>query len=258
VTRGYLNDPERTATAFPPDPFGPGRMYRTGDQARWRSDGQLALLGRLDDQVNLRGVRIEFGDVEAALRAHPAVADAAVAIQDHPIAGQRLVAYMVGVEGADRPDTAQLRRFLAERLPEYYVPAVVAWLNALPRTSTGKINRRDLATVDGDEGLGVSRPPQGITEEILAEIWQEALAVHGRPSAQPIGAEDDFFAIGGQSILGAAVMAQIRARFEVRLPVRALFDASTIAGLAQRVEQAILADLAAQDESLRADREDRT
>ena len=98
--------------------------------------------------MNLRGVRIEFGDVEAALRTHPAVAEAAVAIQDHPVAGQRLVAYLVGGAEPDRPDAAQLRRFLAERLPEYYVPAVVAWLNALPRTSTGKVDRRGLPTVD--------------------------------------------------------------------------------------------------------------
>ena len=136
-----------------------------------------------------------------------------------------------------------LRRFLAERVPEHFVPAVFVRLPALPRTATGKLARRALPDVD-DAARVASRAPEGITEEVLADIWRDVLSGRGPDTQAEFGADDDFFALGGQSILAASVMAQIRARFEVALPVRALFDAPTIAGLANRVEQAILADLA--------------
>jgi amino acid adenylation domain-containing protein len=239
VTPGYLNRPDLTRERFLPDRFdaAPGaRMYRTGDRARFRADGQIALLGRADDQVNLRGVRIELGEVEAVLSTHPAVREAVATVQLHPVAGQRLVAFVVV---ADEPvDAAALRMYLAERLPEHFVPAVVAPVPRLPRTPTGKLDRRALPIAEGTD-RSTTRAPAGPTEEILAEIWTDALA----PDV-PFGADDDFFTQGGQSILAASVMAEIRARFEVDLPVRVLFDAPTIAALAHRVEQAILAQLA--------------
>ncbi|MER8184863.1 amino acid adenylation domain-containing protein [Kitasatospora sp. NPDC094015] len=267
VGRGYLGRPELTAERFLPDPFAadpltagagePGagepsegaRMYRTGDLARWLPDGRIALLGRNDDQVNVRGARVEIGDVEAALRAHPAVADAAAAVQRHPVAGERLVGYLVAATGpdplrsagappgAELPDTAALRAFLADRLPGHAVPTAFVTLPALPRTGTGKVDRRALpAPAEGTGPGGGRRAPSGPIEEILVEIWTEVLG------AEP-GVDDDFFAVGGQSLLAAAVAARIRDRFEIPFPVRVLFDEPTVAALAAAVEKALVEEL---------------
>jgi amino acid adenylation domain-containing protein len=254
VSHGYLNRPELTAAAFVPDTAVTddavtdttgGRMYRTGDLAHWRADGQLVLSGRIDDQVQLRGVRVELGDVEAALRAHPAVSEAAAAVREHPVAGQLLVAYLV----ADPPPTAaELRAFLGARLPEHSVPAVYVPLPRLPRTGTGKLDRRSLPEPPEHPPEVASRPPATVTEEVLAEIWGVVLSGAAGENVEP-GAEDDFFVLGGQSILAAAVMAQVRERFEVNLSVRTLFETPTIATLAIRVEQAIIDDLMAEDEA---------
>ncbi|WP_181442174.1 non-ribosomal peptide synthetase [Streptomyces tateyamensis] len=257
VGRGYLGRPGLTAERFLPDPFAGGRMYRTGDLARWLPDGAIALLGRNDDQVNVRGARLEIGDVEAALRAHPAVADAAAAVQRHPVAGERLVGYLVpkadtptaDTPSADTPDgpaalpaagpltVPAVRAFLADRLPGHAVPTAFLLLPALPRTSTGKLDRRALPDPGDLPGQpGGRRAPSGPIEEILVEIWTEVLG------AEP-GVDDDFFAIGGQSLLAAAVAARIRDRFEIPFPVRVLFDEPTIAALAGAVEKAIVEDL---------------
>ncbi|MEV4612620.1 amino acid adenylation domain-containing protein [Kitasatospora sp. NPDC049258] len=253
VGRGYLGQPELTAERFLPDPFATGageppgeggaRMYRTGDLARWLPDGRIALLGRNDDQVNVRGARVEIGDVEAALRAHPAVADAAAAVRRHPVAGERLVGYLVaaggpgGVGAGPLPGTAALRVFLTDRLPGHAVPTAYVTLPALPRTGTGKVDRRALPAPQEAAGPGGGRrAPSGPIEEILVEIWTEVLG------AEP-GVDDDFFAIGGQSLLAAAVAARIRDRFEIPFPVRILFDEPTVAALAGAVEKAIVEDL---------------
>ena len=239
VALGYLHRPDLTAERFLDDPFGPpddsSKMYRTGDRARFRTDGQIALLGRIDDQVNLRGVRIELGEVEAVLGAHPTVTEAVAAVQQHPIAGERLVAFLVATEPID---ATALRMFMARRLPEHFVPAIFVPMTTLPRTTTGKLDRRALP-IAGAVEAPPTRAPEGLAEEVLAEIWTTALEPQAR-----LGADDDFFTHGGQSILAAAVMAEVRARFEIDLPVRTLFETPTIAGLAQRVEQAILAQLA--------------
>ena len=212
-------------------------MYRTGDLARWLPDGRIALLGRNDDQVNVRGARMEIGDIEAALRAHPAVADAAAAVRRHPVAGERLVGYLVPAAPGSPPDAVELRAFLGERLPGHAVPGAFVVLPALPRTTTGKVDRRALPSADPADGRAAQRrAPSTPIEEILVEIWTEVLG------AEP-GVDDDFFAIGGQSLLAAAVAARIRDSFDIPFPVRTLFDEPTIAALAGAVEKAIVEDL---------------
>jgi amino acid adenylation domain-containing protein len=233
LARGYLDRPDLTAERFVPNPFGTAgeRLYRTGDLARMRPDGSVELLGRADDQVQLRGIRIELGDIEAALRAHPAVAEAAAAVHAHPVAGDQLVGYVIAAS-----PLPELRGFLRERLPDGLVPAVVVALDALPRTTSGKLDRRALPAPPAP--AAGSRAPETATELLLAELWTELL----RPAAA-IGADDDFFALGGQSLLAAQLAARVRDCFEIELPTRAVFDDPTIAALAERVETAILADL---------------
>jgi amino acid adenylation domain-containing protein len=234
LARGYLGRPELTAERFVPDPFAEdpaARLYRTGDLARWRADGTIELLGRRDDQLKVRGFRVEPGEVEAALAAHPAVAQAVVAAAGAGEA-RRLVAYIVPRAGAD-PDAAEVRRFLAARLPGHLVPAEVVALARLPQTPSGKVDRRALAAAPAPP---VARarpyaPPVDELERRLVAIWEEALGRH------PIGVTDDFFELGGTSLLAARVHARIEDEFH-RLPSPALFTASTVRQLAAHVRQA--------------------
>ncbi|TDU91248.1 amino acid adenylation domain-containing protein [Kribbella voronezhensis] len=228
VTRGYLDRPELTAERFTPDPYGPGNRYHTGDLAYWREDGTIMLLGRIDDQVQLRGIRIELGEVEAALTAHPDVHEAVAFVHEDATAGPTLNAYVVGA-------AVGLRDWLATRVPAHLVPATIGELPVLPRSASGKLDRRALPVPAGSGSP--SRPPESVTEELLLALWQEALGV------PELGVEDDFFAAGGQSLLAAQVMADVRDRFEIELGVRALFDAPTVARLAAAVEQSILDQL---------------
>jgi len=221
LARGYLGRPGLTAERFLPDPFGEpgGRLYRTGDEARWRPDGALDYLGRLDRQVKLRGVRIELGEVEAALRAHPAVADAAADVR-----GDRLVAWVVTRRAAG-PD--ELRAYLAERLPGSMVPAAIAALPALPLTASGKLNRAalDPAPLAGEEaegrrgGRSENRPATPREREVAAAV-AELLGL------EEVGADDDFFALGGHSLLAVRLAAR------ANLPVEAVFRLRTVRRLA--------------------------
>ncbi|HEX2187603.1 MAG TPA: amino acid adenylation domain-containing protein, partial [Longimicrobiaceae bacterium] len=225
LARGYLGRPEGTAAAFVPDPFAaePGaRMYRTGDRARWLPDGALEFLGRTDQQIKVRGFRIEPGEVEAALRAHPSVRDAAVDGRDG-----RLVGWVVPAESD--VDPAALKAHLRRTLPEHMVPGAFAVLEALPLTASGKLDRRALATPAGPAGSGYVAP-RTPAEEVLAGIWAEVLRV------ERVGAHDSFFALGGHSLLVMRAVSRIRAVFGVELMVRALFEAPTVAALAERVE----------------------
>jgi acyl carrier protein len=234
VGRGYRNDPERTAQAFITDPFDAGpdaRMYKTGDAVRYRSDGSLEFLGRLDYQVKLRGLRIELGEIETQLTQHPAVREAVVIVHEATTAAgasQHLVAYVVGVEPID-PEL--LRTYLGQKLPEYMIPTVFIELPALPLTPNGKLNRRALPTPDfgGDASQAVL--PRTPTEETLATIWQHVLGL-----AQ-VGIHSNFFAIGGHSLLATQVVSRIRQCLQVELPLRRLFEAPTIAKLAEQIER---------------------
>ncbi|HEU0301738.1 MAG TPA: MupA/Atu3671 family FMN-dependent luciferase-like monooxygenase, partial [Longimicrobium sp.] len=197
VARGYLGRPGLTAERFVPDPFSgdPGaRLYRTGDLARRRTDGRLEFLGRLDHQVKLRGHRIELGEVEAALRAHPAVRDAVAAARGEG-AASRLVAFYVPAAGVPAPDEGALRAALQDALPEYMVPAAFVALEALPLTPNGKIDRKALPADDRPRPKSEFRPPESGMERAVAEVWREVLRV------ERVGVDDNFFELGGTSLL---------------------------------------------------------
>ncbi|MFE6359612.1 amino acid adenylation domain-containing protein [Streptomyces sp. NPDC057806] len=224
VGRGYLGRAAVTAERFVADPFGPpgARMYRTGDLVRWRSDGSLAFLGRADDQVKVRGVRVEPGEVEAVLVAHPGVTEAAVAVRD-----RALVGWVVAARGGDPLDPVALRRHAADRLPAAMVPGALVVVPALPRTPNGKVNRRALPAPDA-RAAG-SAPPSGPEEQVLCELFAEVLEV------DRVGAQDDFFALGGHSLLATRLAARVRSALGVELGLRTLFEAPTPAGLATRL-----------------------
>ncbi|MET0399317.1 MAG: non-ribosomal peptide synthase/polyketide synthase [Longimicrobiaceae bacterium] len=233
VARGYLDRPELTAERFVPDPFGAepgGRLYATGDLARFLADGRIEHLGRADDQVKVRGFRIEPGEVESALAGHPGVLRAVVAARDDRAGGKRLVAYVVPAAEA-APSPAELRAWLRRTLPEHMVPGVVVTLDRLPLTPAGKTDRRALPEPEaGAAGEAEHAPPSTPVQEILAGIWGEVLETGS------VGAADDFFALGGHSLLGTRVVARVRDALGVELPLRALFEAPTLAGLADRIE----------------------
>ncbi|MET0400160.1 MAG: amino acid adenylation domain-containing protein, partial [Longimicrobiaceae bacterium] len=231
VARGYLGRPEPTAAAFVPDPFGgePGaRLYRTGDRARRRADGVLEFAGRVDQQVKVRGFRVEPGEVEATLAGHPAVREAAVVAREAGAGERRLVGYVTAEAGAEL-SPAELRAYLGGRIPAYMVPDALVVLDAMPLTPHGKTDRRALPAPGAPEGAGAYVPPRTPVEEALAAVWAEVLGV-GR-----VGAADDFFALGGQSLLAMRVVARLREALGVELPLRAVFEAPTLAGLAERI-----------------------
>lgn len=227
VARGYHRRPGLTAQRFLPDPFGPpgARLYATGDHGRWRSDGTIEFLGRIDGQVKLRGMRIELGEIEVALRGQPGVHDAAVAIKEIGPDDKRLVGYVVG---AAAPDADALRTALMARLPEYMVPAAFVSLDTLPLTSSGKMDRRRLPEPNWGVVPGqVQVAPRTPTEARLAAIFAEMLSLPA-----PVGVSDNFFALGGHSLTATRLMARIRAVYGVDLPIRTLFSNPTVAGLA--------------------------
>ncbi|WP_332875819.1 non-ribosomal peptide synthetase [Massilia sp. S19_KUP03_FR1] len=229
LAQGYLGRALLTAERFVANPHGaPGsRMYRSGDLARWRADGSLDYLGRADQQVKLRGFRIEPGEIEAVLLGHPGVAQAAVvAREDHP-GEQRLVAYVVGAAGAD---PAPLRALLAAALPEYMVPSAFVQIAALPLGPSGKLDRKALPAPER-QAANAYTAPRTPTERTLATMWSEALHV------ERIGVDDNFFELGGHSLMIVQLMSMIRQHFMIELPVDTLFQVSTIAGLAERLDQ---------------------
>jgi amino acid adenylation domain-containing protein len=235
VSRGYLRRPQLTAEKYVPCPFGPAgaRLYRTGDLGRYRPDGRLECLGRLDHQVKVRGYRIELGEIETALRQHPAVADAVVIVREDVPGDKRLVAYLVAAPG-EGPSVQELRGLLQEKLPDYMVPSAFVTLDALPLSPNRKVNRAALPRPSTTAAEHEYVEPATPMERALAEIWAGALGV------ERVGAQDNFFKRGGHSLLGMQVVARLRDAFQVDLPVIHLFEAPTLADLAQLVEQKLL------------------
>ena len=232
VSRGYLGRPDLTAERFVPDPFSPAagsRMYRVGDLARYRADGILEFLGRLDHQVKVRGFRVEPGEVESALLAHPAVRAAVVLPRTDASGGTSLVAYLE--TAPDAVSAGELRQHLKSRLPDYMVPSSYAFLASLPLTPNGKADRKALAALPfaaaETEGATAPRTP---AEELVAGIFAEVLGV------ARVGVEEGFFELGGHSLLATQVVSRLRSVFRVELPVRAVFEAPTVAALAGRIE----------------------
>ncbi|MEW5930501.1 MAG: amino acid adenylation domain-containing protein, partial [Gemmatimonadota bacterium] len=233
LSRGYAGRPELTAERFLPDPFGAAgaRMYRVMDRVRRRPDGELDYFGRTDAQVKVRGFRIEPGEIEAALRAHPAVRDAAAVAREDTRGDRRIVAYLVPSNGA-APGAAELRAHLREHVPEYMVPSAFVALDRFPLTATGKVDRRALPAPEGAdaEAADADDAPRGPVEEVVAGIFAEVLGL------ERVGARADFFELGGHSLLAARAAARVREAFGGELPVGALFEAGTVAELAAHVQ----------------------
>jgi amino acid adenylation domain-containing protein len=237
LARGYLRRPDLTAERFVPDPFSGepgGRLYRTGDLGRLRRDGLLDHLGRADHQIKLRGYRIEPGEIEAALRAHPSVAEAVVLIREDRPGDPRLVAYLGLAPGAAAPETAELRERLRRDLPDYMVPSAFVSLPALPRNANGKLDRKALPAPESPAAGTTGEPvaPRDEIEAEMAAIWQRLLGV------ERVGIFDNFFELGGHSLLANRVVAAVRQTFQVEIPLRALFLEPTVAGLADAIHRA--------------------
>ncbi|WP_030312979.1 non-ribosomal peptide synthetase [Streptomyces flavochromogenes] len=234
LARGYLGQARLSSERFVADPYGaPGsRMYRTGDRARWRADGNLDFLGRVDTQVKIRGFRIELGEIEAALAGHPAVAQAAV-LPDRDGDIVRLVGYAVPEPGAaPAPDPQELRAHVAAVLPEYMVPALVVPLDGpLPLTPNGKLDHKALPVPDWSAMTGDAAPATE-TQARIAELFCEILKLDA------VGVHDSFFALGGHSMASMRLLGRIRAEFGVELSIRDVFDALTVAGIAGKLEGA--------------------
>ncbi|MBD2540823.1 non-ribosomal peptide synthetase [Coleofasciculus sp. FACHB-SPT36] len=245
LARGYLNRPDLTQQKFIPNPFknltiqppslagdslGESRLYKTGDLARYLPDGNIEFLGRIDNQVKLRGFRIELGDIEAALMQHPTIRETVVLLREDNPGDKRLVAYIVPKEQA--PSIHDLQDFLKQKLPSYMVPSAFMFLEALPLTANGKIERRALPA---PENLSLSKvayiAPRNPVEEKLAQLWTEVLDL------ERVGIHDNFFELGGNSLVATQLISKVRRTFQVEIPLRNLFELPTIAGLAESIAQ---------------------
>ncbi|WP_042368093.1 non-ribosomal peptide synthetase [Streptacidiphilus neutrinimicus] len=227
LARGYAGRPGATAARYVADPFGPvgGRMYRTGDLVRWSAEGELHFVGRADDQIKIRGFRVEPAEIESRLTAHPAVAEAVVSVAEHG-GRKHLVAHLVAAPEADVPAAAELRAHLGADLPDYMLPAAFVTVAELPLTANGKVDRRRLPAADwSTAGDTAYREPRTEAERILAGIWAELLEV------EQVGADDDFFMLGGDSILSIQVVSRARSA-GLALTPRDVFRHPTVAALA--------------------------
>ena len=249
VGRGYLNRSDLTAEKFIQDPFSMcagARMYRTGDVARFLSTGNIEFLGRIDHQMKVRGYRIEPGEIESVLIQHPSVRECLVTTRDYTASEQRLVAYVVGINPGITAD--ELRLHLRKSLPEPMVPSSFVVLDELPLTANGKVDRNALPAPEGIRADDLFLLPRTPIEEGLAEIWGEVLR------SEHVGAYSNFFTLGGHSLLAMQVVSRIRSVFDVDLPVRVIFEAPTVVGLAERIKAALGEPIAAMPPLVRVPR----
>ena len=236
VTNGYLQRPALTAERFIPDPFSTAagkRLYKTGDLARYLSDGTIEFLGRLDAQVKIRGFRIELGEIESVLRRHSAVREAIVAVR-RETGDDRLVAYLV-LEPGQKAGASELRRFLQAHLPEYMLPASFVFLSRLPLTPSGKVDRRALPEPEHlrPELESIYAMPQTAVEEMIAGVWAEVLGI------EKVGIHDNFFELGGHSLLAMQIISRLGETLGTSIPLRNLFERPTVARLAESIETSL-------------------
>jgi acyl carrier protein len=246
--RGYLNRPDLTAQRFIPHPFSPdpgARLYQTGDLARYLADGNIEFLGRADFQIKIRGQRLEPGEIEAALASLEAIDRAiVVALHDLP-AGERLAAYLVPAVGSASPPTGKdLRAYLATKLPEYMIPSVFVYLEELPLLPNGKVDRNSLPAPDSTrlEGQAEYIPPGSDAERIIAGVWEAALGI------SPIGVQENFFEIGGNSLSATRLITQLQNIFQVKIPLNRFFQANSIIQCAALVEELLIEQIENLDE----------
>jgi amino acid adenylation domain-containing protein len=234
LARGYINRPELTAERFIPNPFVPGaRLYKTGDLGRYFADGNIEFLGRKDHQIKIRGFRIELGEIEAVLAEHPLVQECVAAVRDDGGDEKQLVAFIVPRATAGITST-EVRRFLRERLPDYMVPTAYVTLTALPLTANGKVDRKSLpapiaAMLLPEEGQEARQMTP--VQDVVSQIWRDVLGV------ERVGLHDDFFDLGGHSVLVTQITSRVRQVFDMELSMRHLFGAPTVAGLAEIIEE---------------------
>jgi amino acid adenylation domain-containing protein len=235
LARGYRGQPALTAHRFIANPYGPpgARMYRTGDLVRWRADGNLEILGRADQQVKVRGFRIELSEIETRLAEHPHVREALVVAREDEMNQKRLVAYYTQPAADEQiVDPVELRKHLSAKLPEYMVPSAYVQLPSLPLTVNGKLDRTRLPVPDlYAYPARQYEAPQGDTETRIASIWAAILKL------EMVGRNDNFFELGGHSLLASLVVSRIRNQFQLEVPLRTIFDAPTVRAVAERVDQ---------------------
>ena len=233
VARGYLRDPAQTAARFLPDGFAEGRVYRTGDLVRYLADGNLEFLGRVDEQIQLRGIRIEPGEIQSILDQHPKVRQSTVLLRPDDLSGPRLVAYVVPAAGT-APQPAELRAHVSARLPRVMVPAAFVLVDRIPMTSSGKVERAGLPAPEESAGATGYQAPTTSMERLLAEnIFADVLGRGG------VGVHDNFFDLGGNSLQATQVVSRLRENLRVDVPLSAVFENPTVADLA-----AVVADRA--------------
>jgi acyl carrier protein len=246
VARGYRNRADLTAERFVADPFSAegGRLYRTGDLARRLPNGEIAFVGRLDDQIKIRGYRIELNEINAVLNEQPSVQSSVVIAREDVAGEKRLVAYIVPSSGSPR-DEQTLRESIRQRLPDYMEPAAFVWMESLPLTPNGKVDRAALPVPSAENGSreGEFVAPRTPVEETLAGI------ISGVLKLPRVSVHDDFFHLGAHSLLGAQVIARVRGAFGTELKLLDVFDAPTVAELAVKIEEALTLQLNAMSEA---------
>jgi iturin family lipopeptide synthetase A len=243
LAREYIGRPRLTAECFLPDPYGDGeRLYVTGDRGRHTPNLAVEIVGRVDDQVKVRGFRVEPGEVESALRAQAGISDAAVVVDSGEGGHASLVAYCVA--GEDGLDSGSVRSAAARRLPSYMVPSIITLVDSLPRTPSGKLDRAALTPLlEGREETATSyEPPRTEVERVMTEIWIEALKL------KRVGVEDRFFELGGHSLAMMRVASRIERAFEIQVPLKSLLASETPRAMAAMVEWMIAAEVEAMSE----------